>query len=213
MSDCCAPAYGKVFGARGASRAADRYRRKGLDRVGRWLVDDLRARGLDGRTVLELGGGVGAFHLELLRAGAATAVNVELSPEWETAAASLLRQHGVGARVERRVADAVDEADAIDPADIVVMHRVVCCYPDAERLLGVAADRARRLLLVSFPRERALVRSWIWLGNSWLALRRIAFRSFVHPERVIEEAAVRRGLRPVSQRRGGVWRAVVFERS
>jgi magnesium-protoporphyrin O-methyltransferase len=177
------------------------------------MVDALRAREVAGATVLELGGGIGALHLELLRAGAATAVNVELSPEWETAAAGLLHQHDVGARVERRVADAVEEADAIDRADIVVMHRVVCCYPDSERLLSVAADRARRFLLVSFPRERALVRLWVWLGNWWLRLRRIAFRSYVHPERTIEEAAVRRGLRPVSERRGGVWRAVVFERS
>jgi magnesium-protoporphyrin O-methyltransferase len=176
------------------------------------MVDDLRARGLNRTTVLELGGGVGALHLELLREGAAAAVNVELSPEWETAATGLLREHGVDARVERRVVDAVEEADTIDAADIVVMHRVVCCYPDADALMGVAAERARRLLLVSFPRERALVRVWIRLFNVWMRMRGVEFRTFVHPERSIEEAAERHGLGPASEHRGRIWRAVAFAR-
>ena len=36
-------------------------------------------------------------------------------------------------------------------ADVVVLHRVVCCYPDYERLLGAAADHSRRLLVFSHP--------------------------------------------------------------
>ena len=32
--------------------------------------------------------------------------------------------------------------EAIEPVDIVVLHRVVCCYPDYERLLGAAAATA-----------------------------------------------------------------------
>jgi len=212
LSDCCAPAYGEVFGARAARRAARRYSRKGLDAVGRWIVEELRARGLDGATVLELGGGVGALQLELLRSGAARTVNVELSPEWEQAALDLAREHGLEGRVERRVANAVEHADALAAADVVVMHRVVCCYPDADALMNVAAERARRVLVVSFPRDRAIVRLWTRLANLWLRLRGIAFRSFVHPERRIEEAAERHGLRPASEHRGPMWRAVLFAR-
>lgn len=163
--------------------------------------------------MLELGGGMGALHLELLRAGAARAVNVELSPEWEHTALELARDHRLEDRVERRVADAVEDADALADADVVVMNRVVCCYPDAEALMSVAAARARRILLVSFPRERALVRIWVGILNAWLAIRRVAFRSYVHPEREIEQAAERHGLQAASDRRGHIWRAVVFERS
>lgn len=210
---CCAPAYGKVFGSRGARRAADRYRRKGLDGDARWLVGEARARAPEAATVLELGGGVGSLHVDLLRGGAASAVNVELSPEWEAAAAELLREHGLADRVERRVADAVEDGDALEEADVVVMNRVVCCYPDPDALMRVAAGRARHLLLVSFPHDRPAVRLWVRLLNTWLAVRGIAFRSYVHPEPVIESAAERRGLHPVSERRGAIWRAVVFART
>ena len=212
MSDCCAPAYGKVFGPRAARRAADRYRRKGLDKDADWIVEVLRERGLRDAHVLELGGGVGALHLELVRQGAASATNVELSPEWEREAGELLREHGLEGRVERRVGDAVTESVAPGAADIVVLHRVVCCYPDPDRLLDVAAGHARRFLAVSFPRDRPVTRFVVTVSNLVLRLRRISFRSYVHPEPTIEAAAIRRGLRPVLNRRNLIWRVSVFER-
>ena len=53
------------------SRAA-RYRRRGLDRTARRMVDLLTEAGIDGATVLEIGGGVGEIELELLERGAAS---------------------------------------------------------------------------------------------------------------------------------------------
>ena len=212
LNDCCAPAYGKVFGERAARRAADRYRRKGVDKDARWIVGVLRERGLEDARVLELGGGVGGLHLDLVRNGAASAANVELSPEWEREAGLLVREHGLEGRVERRVGDAVQEADALEPADIVVMHRVVCCYPDPDRLMDVAAERTRRFLAVSFPRDRPVARVVMAVANLWLRLRRISFRSDVHPEPAIEAGATRHGLRPLVDRRGMMWRVATFER-
>jgi magnesium-protoporphyrin O-methyltransferase len=92
------------------------------------------------------------------------------------------------------------------------MHRVVCCYPEAGRLMEVAAERAERLLVLSFPRERPLPRLVNRLGNLWMRARGIPFRSYVHSERAIESAAEQRGLRLVAERRGRIWRAVAFER-
>lgn len=212
MKDCCAPAYGNVFGERAARRAADRYRKRGLDKDARWIVDVLRERGLQDASVLELGGGVGAVHVELLRQGAASAVNIELSPEWEREAGALLREHEMEDRVERRVGDAVQAAAALDPADVVVMHRVICCYPDPDRLMEVAAERAGRFLAVSFPRDRLVGHLVVAASNLWLRLRRISFRSYIHPESTIEAAAIRHGLRSVVERRSMIWRVAVFER-
>jgi SAM-dependent methyltransferase len=163
--------------------------------------------------VLELGGGVGALHLELLRSGAARAVNVELSPEWEEAARELARERGLEDRVERRLADAVADAGDLEPADLVVMSRVVCCYPDPDALLSVAAERARVALFVSFPRDRRLNRLWTRIANGWLRLRGVDFRSYVHREERIERAAERHGLRAASDHQGTIWRAVAFVRS
>ncbi len=178
----------------------------------RAMLELLRARGVDGDSVLEIGGGIGALQIELLRAGAARAVNVELSAEWEDAAQALLREAGLETKVERWVGDAVAREAELEAADIVVMERVVCCYPDAEALVGVAADRARKLLVMSFPRDRWWNRLVARVSNLVCRARRIAFRSYVHSESRIERTAEVRGLRLAFDQGGPIWRVVAFER-
>jgi Methyltransferase domain len=176
------------------------------------MLDFARKRGVAGDSVLEIGGGIGALQIELLRSGARSAVNVELSPEWEGEARSLLREASLEDRVERRIGDAVAEAETIEPADVVVMERVVCCYPDPEALVGFAADRTRRFLLMSFPHDRRLAHLVVRVGNFICRARRIDFRSYVHPERRIEQAAESHGLELAFDRPGRWWRVVAFER-
>ena len=129
------------------------------------MVEFLEQRGIEGATVLEVGGGVGEIQIELLKRGAARAVNLELSPAYEEEATRLLREAGFEERSERLIHDIAADPAAIDPADIIVLHRVVCCYPDHERLLGAAADHARRLLVFSYPPRNAVSRLFIAAQN------------------------------------------------
>jgi len=211
MPGCCTPSgYRKVFGERAARRDVRKYRRRGLDRAARRIADFLAGRGVAGDSVLEVGGGVGAIQLELLKAGAARATNVELSPEYEPYAAELL---GDDERVERRIGDFVRDAAELEPADDVVLHRVVCCYPDPEALVGAAADHARRRLVLSFPPDTALFRAGSAVVNAFLALTRTEFRTFVHPAVAILGPARARGLEPALDTRTPMWRIVGFERA
>ncbi len=214
MGGCCTVprGYEKMFGERSARHDAKRYRRKGLDDTGKRIVNVLRERGLEGATVLEIGGGVGAIEVEVLRAGAARAVNVELSPYYEAAARGLWREAGIAEQAEYKVADIAADGAEVDPADAVVMHRVVCCYPDADGLVGAAAARARRLLVMSFPRERVLIRAGLAAVNLVARLLRWEYRSYVHPPEEILAAAERRGLRPVFGHEGRIWQIAGLER-
>jgi hypothetical protein len=94
------------------------------------MVDWLTQRDIRGATVLEVGGGVGALQLELLRRGASRATNVELVDYYDADAFDLAREAGLADRVLRRRLDLAADPDTVDPHDIVVLHRVVCCYPD-----------------------------------------------------------------------------------
>src|SRR4051794_5268088 len=62
------------------------------------MVAFLERAGLEDATVLEIGGGVGEIHLELLKRGAARAVNLELSPAYDAEAARLVREAAVDPR-------------------------------------------------------------------------------------------------------------------
>lgn len=203
-----------MFGARTAERDARRYRRLGLRGSSRWLFEALRGAGVDARSVLEAGGGVGALQVELLEAGAASAVNVELVDGYEEAAAALLAERGLAARAERRVGDFAREEGTLPVADIVVMHRVLCCYPDAGALTAAACRHARERVALTIPRRTWWVRAGVSAANAWLRLRRIAFRAYVHRPESILGVAGEHGF-AVERRTGsvGVWESVVLRRA
>jgi hypothetical protein len=205
MPGCCSTDYRRFFNRKFATRDLRRYREQGLSATERDLVElvgDVR-----GASVLEAGGGIGALQLELLEAGAASATNVELSGGYEDAAAELF----AGRDVERVVGDFVTEH--VEAHDVVVMHRVVCCYPDLDALVGVAADRARRRLALTYPQQRGWIRLGLGAVNVWLRLRRCGFRTYAHPVDRIDAAAEAHGLRLERRvRRGLIWESAAFTR-
>jgi magnesium-protoporphyrin O-methyltransferase len=211
---CCSPprGYTRVFSRRTARKDAKRYRRDGLDDAAAEMVAFLRARGLQGASVLEIGGGVGAIQLELLAEGAAGATNLELSPEYEDEAAALAREAGVEERVERRLGDVVQEPSLAGEADAVLMHRVVCCYPDYDALVGAASERSRRYLVMSYPRPRLLVRIGAGAVNVAARLLRWDYRTWIHAPQALVEAAERRGLALASESQGRIWQVAALER-
>jgi 2-polyprenyl-3-methyl-5-hydroxy-6-metoxy-1,4-benzoquinol methylase len=213
VAGCCDPrGCDQFFSPRFARRIAKRYRKRGLDKTARQIVEFLQSRGLDGATVLEVGGGVGEIQLELLKRGAARTVNLELSPAYEQEAAQLAREAGVDRRVERRLHDIAVAPAEVEPADIVVLHRVVCCYPDYERLLGAAADHARRLLVFSHPPRNPISRCIIAAQNLGFRLLRREFRTFAHPPPAMLAVLERHGLQPAFAHHGIPWQVDGLER-
>ena len=153
-----------------------------------------------------------AIQIELLKAGARSTTNVELSPAYEEEAAKLAAAAGVAGRVERRLEDFAAAPEAVPPSDVVVMHRVVCCYPDPERLVGAAAGRAGRVLVLSYPPDNAVVRLGAWALNLICAARGTDFRVYAHPHEAILAPARRAGLTPTAEGRSGMWRLRAFQR-
>jgi hypothetical protein len=93
-----------------------------------------------------------------------------------------------------------------------VLHRVVCCYPDYERLLGAAADHARRLLVFSYPPRNVLSRLLLGAQNLLFRLQRREFRTFAHPPAQMLAVVEERGLLNTYTHRPVVWQVAGFER-
>jgi 2-polyprenyl-3-methyl-5-hydroxy-6-metoxy-1,4-benzoquinol methylase len=214
VPDCCSPkGYRQIFSERNAQREARRYRRRGLTSTTRRIADLLIRRGVRDLTVLEVGGGLGALAIELLEAGAERATCVELTPTYERAAAALLREAGLESRVERRVMDFAVAGVDIEAADVVILDRVICCYPDAVTLAGAAAEHARGVLVLSFPNGRWWTRLILRLGNVLLKVMRREFQVFAHRPSLIVATAESAGLRTMRNRPGVFWQVAELVRA
>jgi hypothetical protein len=210
--NCCTPTgYRTIFGTKTVERDARRYRRKGLARSATWLLQALTEDGVNEASVLEVGGGIGSLQIELLEAGASHATNVEIIDSYEAVARSLITERHLEDRVERRIADYAQHPDQAPAADIVIMHRVICCYPDPDALTSAACARARDRVAITIPREAWWVKLGFRCMNVWLRLRRIAFRGYVHPQAQILDVAISHGFHTTNHDRGPLWESFIFQ--
>lgn len=195
-----------------ARRYRKRFARKGFEPSQKQLVEGLIRSRIQGAKLLEIGCGVGYLHQRLLQTGAASAVGIDLSVEMVQEARAAAREQGLGERTEYREGDFVELAESIEPADVVILDKVICCYPDAEALVHQSARKAGRLYAFTIPRDRTVVRFVLGLGRAMLALIRCDFRSFVHDPQRIDRWLTQMGFERVFQDQTFVWLTRVYAR-
>jgi magnesium-protoporphyrin O-methyltransferase len=122
------------------------------------------------------------------------------------------RQANLLDRIDFVEGDFVRRAAEIDAADIVTLDRVVCCYPDAEALVGLSAVRADKVYGLVLPRDRWLVRAALRVLNLGFRIRRKAYRTYAHPNALIDQLVAAAGLRPRAETSTFIWRVVVYDR-
>lgn len=212
MSCCQCVGIEQEFDPEYARKELERYRRKGMRKTTRWLVDALRSEGIEGTTLLDVGGGIGAIPLELLNKGARFATGVDASSAFLYAARQEADRQGVSERVDYLHGDFVEVSDDVDPADIVTLDRVVCCYDDMPALIGASTAHARQFFALVYPKDTW----WTQVGgaaiNLWLQLRPSDMRVFIHPAEEIDALVRRRGFKHHTHRTTLVWRVDVYRR-
>jgi SAM-dependent methyltransferase len=210
---CGCEGFDSMFDRRRAEDDRDSYRRDGPDATTRMLLGLIRRYGVAGSSILDIGGGIGVIDLELLREGAGHAVLVDASESSLRVAREEARRANALDRFELVAGDFVREAANIDSADIVTLHRVVCCYRDAEALVGLSSARAGTLYGLVLPRDRWFVRLGLRLINLKHIVLRQSFRVYAHSNRRIDRIVAANGLKPRVEVTTAVWRVVVYDRA
>lgn len=204
---------GDWFDARVARRDLRRYRSRGPAATTQILLDAILARRGRGGTLLDVGGGVGAISHELLRAGFSSAVQVEASAAYLAASQQEAERRGSRGAMTYHRGDFVELAPGLDAADVVTLDRVICCYPDVERLVSASAAKALHLYGVVYPRPGFVTRTGVALANAWFRVRGSAFRTYVHPTEQVEGILRRNGFRRTSLAHSFVWQVATYERA
>jgi len=202
----------KLFDAKVARRELKRYRKKGPSKTTRMLLAAVKAQGVQGLSLLDIGGGIGAIQHELLKAGVSRATSVDASTAYLQAAQEEATRQGHAGRMSFHHGDFVELAPSVSPADIVTLDRVICCYHDFRALVGLSSARANRLYAVVYPRDTWWVRTGIAVLNFFLWLLRDPFRVFVHPSRAVEAVVVDAGLVQQFYQKTIVWQVVIYGR-
>lgn len=201
-----------LFSDRTARRDLRRYRKKGPIRTTRMLIDAIRPRLGDGWTLLDVGGGIGAIQHELVNDGVARATQVDASPAYLDASREEAARLGNTDRVDYPYGDFAAMAEEVLSADVVTLDRVICCYPDMERLVEASARKAGRVYGLVYPREHLAMRAFMAGMNLYMRVRRSAFRTYMHSGGAVEALVLGLGFERATHEKTLLWEVVTYTR-
>src|SRR5688572_19734839 len=135
----------RVFDKQRAQNDLFRYHQKGPDEPTQDLVNALVKMGVQGQTLLDIGSGIGVIQYELLSKGLIRAIAVEASTAFLELANEEARRAGYEGKITYLKGDYTEVHRDAGYADIVTLDKVVCCYPDAVKLVSLSSTHATRL--------------------------------------------------------------------
>lgn len=209
----CCEITDNMFGEDSARGDIRGYRKRGPLKQTKLILNAIRSLNLKNVDLLDIGGGIGVIHHELLDDVADQATHVDASSAYLKEAKTEAARRGHTERVHFIHADFTDVASEIPPADVVTLDRVVCCYPDFRRLLKTAAEHSQRALVFTYPRETWYLRIAFRIMNFFQRLRRDPFRVFLHPIAEMDALLKREGFERISLRRLFVWEMSLYQRA
>ena len=212
MDHCGCPGAEGIFNDRQAERDLRRYRTKGPKRTTRMLLDALTEQGIEGASLLDIGGGVGAIAHEAFPRGAGRATAVDASEPYLRAAREEAERRGHAERIEFLSGDFVALAPEVPQHDVVTLDRSICCYGDMPALVSASVERAGQLYGFVVPRDAWWNRVGIALANTGLRLFGNPFRAFVHAPPAIALRLREQGFERTFLRQTFIWQVEVWRR-
>jgi len=195
-----------------SKKYAKRFRKKGLEKAQRLLLEGIRMESIREKNILDIGCGVGALHMTLLQEGAARATGVDIAEGMLQKAEELSSEFGLHEKVSYKHGDFVELADSLPDADITILDKVVCCYEDLDRLLETSVRKTNRIYGLTHPSDNFLVRGMFKLQIAILKLFRSNFYPFWHDWDLMHRKITQQGFRLLYEKPTFLWNVAVFQR-
>ena len=213
MESCQCQGIEIKFDRKYVDKKLKKYREDGPKKTTMQLMDALRSEGIEGLSLLDIGGGVGDIQHGLLKSGVSHAIDAEGSTAYSEACQEEAERQGHADRINHMPGNFVDLADSIPEVDIVTLDRVICCYDDMPKLVSLSAQKAKKFYGVVYPRDKwwvKLVNEIYYNFRNWLTGN--PMRNYVYATEAVEAVIQKNGLERLFYRNMGAWQVVVFTR-
>jgi len=212
MSSCQCQGCERFFSDKMAQKELKNYRKKGPGKATQLLIDSLASQDIDGATLLDIGGGVGAIQFELMKEGVANVAGIDGSSGYLGAAQEEAERLGLLDKTNYQQGNFVDIAPELEKADIVTLDKVICCFDDMTALVTSSVKLAKKYYAVVFP----INRWWVRLGdifiNTYMQIIKNPYRAFTHLTEDVEKIIFDNGFERLSYQRQSIWQVIVYAR-
>ncbi len=190
------------------------YKEKGLTPSSQVLLDFVIKNGLAEKKVFEIGCGTGFFALQTLQLGASSCVGLDISTAAIQEANSYTKEMGLTDKARFEVADGATAQPPL--SDIVVMDKVLCCYPDWTNLLRNATSSSREFIGFVVPRDEGWMKPFMRCGAAAInfveKIRKTGFKFYLHPLGSIDRRLVENGFERTGKATSRFWLIFAYTR-
>jgi hypothetical protein len=204
---------GDFFNERTARRELKRYLRRGPERPTKLLIEAIPGEQVSGKTLLDVGGGIGAIQFELFKKNLSQSLNVDASTAYQSVSKEEASNRGVNEKTEYLFGDFTDLASNLPKKDIVTLDKVICCYPDFQNLLQLSLQKCGQLYGLVYPRVNWFTKIGFTMVNLWLRIRGSKFSTYLHSPKTVDEIIRENGFQKRSYKTTILWQVVVYERT
>ncbi|UCG03809.1 MAG: class I SAM-dependent methyltransferase [Candidatus Heimdallarchaeota archaeon] len=201
-----------TFNHKSALKELKNYHKKGPNKSTRFLINYLVSKGIEDKTLLDIGGGVGAIQHELIKNGLASVVSVEASKAYSEASKDEAKHQGHADKINYFHGDFVDLSPEIPMTDVVTLDRVICCYVNMEKLVNSSLNHARDYYAVIYPHDKWWMKLGITVGNFLQWLKRSKYRGFIHSKKEFHRVVEAHNFKRCFFQKTMFWRIEIFQR-
>ncbi|MGK7390709.1 MAG: class I SAM-dependent methyltransferase [Candidatus Cyclobacteriaceae bacterium M2_1C_046] len=203
----------KFFDDKTARKELKHYNKKGPTGTTRAILKALSEIPKKDKTLLDIGGGIGAIQWEFLKEGAKHSTDVDAATGYIEHARSVAKEYGYQDKTTFLQGDFNDVADQLPAFDFVTLDRVVCCYPDYEMILKNSTAKAREYIALSYPISNSISRALNKIGRLYFIIKKSEFKTYIHPAKKIEELIENEGFQAIHNSMKFPWHIRVYKRS
>lgn len=213
MNSCCTLSYHTEFDLKLARRELKQYKKSGAKKNSQPMITKLRSLDLHDKTLLDIGGGIGSVIFELLKEGLQKATYVDISSGYAQIFQEEVEQQKGNNQIEIFQGDFLDLHTEIQPAQLVTLDKVICCYEDYRKLVKYSLNKSQRWYAFIIPRDTWWVKAVHGLELLGRKLIRNSFRTWIHPVNDIRELIVNQGFKEIFKVHRREWLFMIFEKS
>lgn len=207
---CCGA--NEIFDMERARKQLKKYIRKGPGKPTTKLLEKFDGDKITNKTLLDIGGGIGAIQWYFLKNGAGKTTDIDASRSYLTVATDYSTDKGWQHQSHFIFGDFVQMEQKIESHDFVTLDKVICCYPEYQSLLGKATRLCNETLALTFPVRNLISRSIIWMGGLYFYFKNNPFRTYIHSPEKIGEIIQSNGFEPVYLGKSFPWHVQIYRR-
>jgi magnesium-protoporphyrin O-methyltransferase len=207
---CCGA--DQLFDLKGAQKEMKKYRKKGPGKSTKTLIETLFSRNTENKTLLDVGGGIGALQWYFLENGGLYTKGVDASRGYLHVAGQYAKEKGWKEQTSFLFGDLVNHAKNLTAYDFVTLDKVICCYPDYEALLTSSLEKCTGTIGVVYPLGGLLPKLLIQFNRLYFYITKNPFRTYIHSPKAIREFINSHGFTMVSKKISFPWHVQVYQR-